>query len=200
MRTTRQTRYSKRGRNKSEARRSSTFQCRVLIFPAESASCFSGAATRHWNVELRFCTRHTNMRKVAAGLFGGFYSARGVFVGLGGGSKEEGCLGAVRRDAFSVACRVCGERCVVQGGGTDSFFGQCGYSHLPNELASFCRSVAVGARFGGFVLCNTGLRHCIVFWHQCMTGARMCSFCRGQEISCNGWKRRYRGMERRCTV
>ena len=152
-------------------------------------------------------THSTNTRKGAPGWFGGFYCARGVFVGLGGGAKEVGRLGAVRRDAFPVGCCVCGGRCVVQGDGTDPFFGQCEYSPLPTELAFFCRSVGVGVRFGGFVLCNTtmrlcntGLRHCIVFWAQCMTGAGMCSFCRGQEISCNGCKRRYRGMERRCTV
>ena len=152
-------------------------------------------------------TRHLNTRKGAAGLFGGFYCARGVFVGIGEGSKEGGRLGAMRRDAFPVGCCGCGGLCGGQGGGTVPFLGQCGYSPLPNELGVFCWSIAVGSRFGGVVLCNTkmrpcntGLRHCIVFWAQCMTGARMCRFCRGREISCNGCKRRYRGMERRCTV
>ena len=152
-------------------------------------------------------TRYLNTRNGAAGLFGGFYCARGVFVGLGGGAKEERGLGAVRRDAFPVGCRVCGGLCGGQGSGMGLFFGQYGYSPLLNELAFFCRSVAVGSRFSGFVLCNTemglcntGWRHCIVFWRRCKTGARMCSFCRGRESSCNGCKRRYRGMERRCTV
>ena len=41
----------------SEVPRSSTFQSRVLKFTPERASCFFVAAMRHWNVELRFCTR-----------------------------------------------------------------------------------------------------------------------------------------------
>ncbi len=132
-------------------------------------------------------THYAITRKGAAGLFGGSYWGWGVFVGLGDGSKEGGCLGSVRRDAFAIGCCVCGRRCVVQRGGVGLFLGQYGYSPLPNELALFYRSVAVRARFDGFVLCNaqmrpcnTGLRHCIVFWPQCKTGATMCSFCRGQ--------------------
>jgi hypothetical protein len=40
-----------------ESPRSSTFRSRVLTFPPESASFVAGAATRHRNVELRFCAR-----------------------------------------------------------------------------------------------------------------------------------------------